>query len=172
MTSKKFSIVTAFEKYLTGSWYTSGSHKEVISMFNKQIAIVGTISEPGTDQSYIQLLAAAGITPNHLKEEEYLEVSPRRYQVRDSSVPGNVVSDMMVRTGSYQGTSTLLFFVEISINLGKGVTHHSAVIYDTEPSPDDMKKIIDNYQNFILHATTDEVVMDNDGKLLDSFRYL
>lgn len=128
-------------------------------MYTDQLEIVGTYSDEHQNQSYQDMLKEKDIEYTVLNKDEFLEVSPRQYQVITQEMKDKVSPDMIVVSGKYQGEGRELFFVEINVSLGKGAWNHSTLIYDQEPTSEDMMKILDNYQNFMIHDTTDQLVM-------------
>jgi hypothetical protein len=128
-------------------------------MYTDQLAIVGTISEKDEPNSYLDMLTVKGIEYTVRHEDSFTEVSPRQYQLITDEMEGKVSEDMLVRTGHYQGEGRRLYFVEFSINLGKNVWNHTTLVYDQEPSPEDMKVIMSNYQNLIVHEDSEEVIL-------------
>ncbi len=128
-------------------------------MYTDQLGIVGSISEKDTPNSYLDMLSEKGIDYTIMNEDSFVEVSPRQYQLITDDMKDKVSRDMLVRFGHYQGEGRQLYFVEFSINLGKNVWNHTTLVYDHEPSPVDMKVIMSNYQNLIVHEDSEGIIL-------------
>jgi hypothetical protein len=127
-------------------------------MYKNQLEIVGTYSDENQPhQSYLDLLKESSIEYTLTNQDSFIEISPRQYQLITPDIEKKVTPDMVVNTGEYQVEDNTFYFVELNINMGKGVLSHTALIYDEPVSGADMNNIMGNYQNLIVHASSESV---------------
>lgn len=126
-------------------------------MYKDHNAIVRHIGDDGNNRSYTDMLEQSEIEYTILDRKMIIELSPGHIKfvdLTDGKLDGRAGT---LRIGKYRKGNSDIYFIELGIDLGRGVINHTTIIYSEMPDASYLKAIEVNYLNLIITDATEEV---------------